>query len=80
VSEAATLKFTDIDGKRMTILARGKGNKDRYSLLGENALEILRMSAITIIDGKVFSLSDEFVRGQRDLSVCLIVRVQEKGK
>ena len=35
ISEAVRLKVTDIDGKRMMIRIRqGKGNKDRYTLLG----------------------------------------------
>jgi integrase/recombinase XerD len=41
VSEAATLKVADIDSQRMTIRVRGKGEKDRYTLLGKNALEML---------------------------------------
>ena len=39
VSEVARLKVADIDGQRMTIRVRGKGDKDRYTLLGKNALE-----------------------------------------
>lgn len=42
VSEASHLKVSDIDSQRMTIRVRGKGDKDRYTLLGNNALEILR--------------------------------------
>jgi integrase/recombinase XerD len=42
VSEAAGLKVGDIDGERLTIRVRGKGDKDRYTLLGKNALEMLR--------------------------------------
>ena len=42
LSEAAELKVADIDGQRMTIRVRGKGDKDRYTLLGKDALEILR--------------------------------------
>jgi integrase/recombinase XerD len=42
LSEAAELKVADIDSQRMTIRVRGKGDKDRYTLLGKNALEILR--------------------------------------
>lgn len=42
ISEATHLKPTDIDSKRMTIKVRGKGDKERYTLLGEKALEILR--------------------------------------
>ncbi|NTV57693.1 MAG: tyrosine-type recombinase/integrase, partial [Deltaproteobacteria bacterium] len=41
-SEAAELKVTDIDSQRMLIHVRGKGDKDRYTLLGKNALELLR--------------------------------------
>lgn len=44
LSEVINLKVTDIDSQRMTIrVCQGKGNKDRYTLLGERALEILRI-------------------------------------
>ena len=42
LDEATLLKPGDIDSKRMTIKVCGKGQKDRYTLLGEKALEILR--------------------------------------
>jgi site-specific recombinase XerD len=42
ISEAAHLKSTDIDSKRMLIKVRGKGAKERYTLLSKVALEILR--------------------------------------
>jgi len=43
VSEALHLKLTDIDSERMTIrVEHGKGNKDRYTLLGKRNLDILR--------------------------------------
>ena len=43
VSEVCNLKITDIDSKNMQILIReGKGKKDRYSLLSNSNLEILR--------------------------------------
>jgi integrase/recombinase XerD len=42
ISEAAGLKVADIDGERLTIRVRGKGDKDRYTLLGKSALEMLR--------------------------------------
>ena len=43
VSESARLKITDIDSKRMTVRIRqGKGGKDRYSILSETTLELLR--------------------------------------
>ena len=42
LTEATHLKPTDIDSQRMTIKVRGKGDKDRYTLLGERALDILR--------------------------------------
>jgi hypothetical protein len=36
ISEALHLKLTDIDSQRMTIrIEHGKGNKDRYTLLGK---------------------------------------------
>ena len=44
VSEALNLKVSDIDSKRMMIrVCQGKGNKDRYTLLGKRALEVLRL-------------------------------------
>jgi integrase/recombinase XerD len=43
VSEAAKLKITDIDGKRMQIrIEQAKGAKDRYTLLAQTTLELLR--------------------------------------
>jgi integrase/recombinase XerD len=43
VGEATRLKISDIDGKRMMIRVQaGKGNKDRYTLLGKRALVALR--------------------------------------
>jgi site-specific recombinase XerD len=44
LGEAIRLKVADIDSKRMTILVRqGKGNKDRYTLLGQQTLQLLRV-------------------------------------
>jgi integrase/recombinase XerD len=44
VSEAAKLKVTDIDSKRMMVrVQQGKGRKDRYSILSKTALELLRL-------------------------------------
>lgn len=43
LGEATHLRISDIDGKRMTILVQqGKGNKDRYTVLGQRNLELLR--------------------------------------
>lgn len=43
VSEAANLKVIDIDSSNMQIIIRqGKGKKDRYTLLSETNLELLR--------------------------------------
>ena len=42
LNEATHLKPSDLDSRRMMIKVRGKGNKERYTLLGEKALEILR--------------------------------------
>lgn len=43
VGEVTRLKVSDIDSERMTIrVNEGKGLKDRYTLLGERNLEILR--------------------------------------
>jgi integrase/recombinase XerD len=42
VSETAKLKLTDIDSTRMTVRITGKGDKDRYSILSQTALEHIR--------------------------------------
>jgi len=43
ISEACALRITDIDSKRMRIHIRsGKGKKDRYVMLGESLLALLR--------------------------------------
>lgn len=43
-SEAVNLKMSDIDSDRMLIrVDQGKGQKDRYTMLGRRALEILRV-------------------------------------
>lgn len=44
LNEAAHLKVSDIDSKRMMIrICQGKGMKDRYTLLGRRTLDILRL-------------------------------------
>lgn len=44
VSEAATLKISDIESERMLLRVEcGKGSKDRYTLLSETALDLLRI-------------------------------------
>jgi integrase/recombinase XerD len=43
VSEAVQLKVSDVDGQRKSIFVRGgKGGKDRYTIVGDAALEALR--------------------------------------
>lgn len=43
ISEAVNLKVSDIDSKRMTLkISESKGAKDRYALLSNKALELLR--------------------------------------
>jgi integrase/recombinase XerD len=43
VNETARLKLTDIDSKRMTVkVSDGKCGKDRYSILSQTTLELLR--------------------------------------
>jgi site-specific recombinase XerD len=43
ISEAARLKITDIDSKRMMVwVQQGKGGKDRYTILSRTVLECLR--------------------------------------
>jgi site-specific recombinase XerD len=43
VSEATQLKVRDVDGERRQVFIRsGKGGKDRYTVIGEPALEALR--------------------------------------
>jgi site-specific recombinase XerD len=43
LGEVTHLKVSDIDSKRMLIFVRGKGDKDRYTVLGKSALKILRL-------------------------------------
>lgn len=44
LSEAASIKISDIDNERMMIkVTQGKGRKDRYVMLSENVLEQLRI-------------------------------------
>ena len=43
VSEAVSLKISDIDSKRMVLrVEQGKGQKDRYTILSPRLLEVLR--------------------------------------
>ncbi len=42
ISEVAALRKIDIDSKRMRILIKGKGNKDRYGVLSPKILKLLR--------------------------------------
>jgi integrase/recombinase XerD len=43
ISEAVSLRVSDIDSKRMPILVQdGKGGKDRYTVLGDRLLGVLR--------------------------------------
>jgi len=43
ISEVVHLKVSDIDSQRMTIrVQQGKGQKDRYTLLSQRTLEVLR--------------------------------------
>ena len=43
LSEVCCLKVSDIDSKKMQLFIRnGKGSKDRYALLSQANLEILR--------------------------------------
>ncbi len=43
VSEVVSLKLSDIDSKRMVIRVEpGKGRKDRYAMLSEPLLDLLR--------------------------------------
>jgi site-specific recombinase XerD len=44
LGEAIHLRVSDIDSSRMTILVQqGKGNKDRYTLLGWRTVQLLRL-------------------------------------
>ena len=43
LSEAVNLKVSNIDGRQKRIFVRsGKGNRDRYALLPQKTLDILR--------------------------------------
>lgn len=47
LGELVNLKIKDIDSKRMQIrIEQGKGNKDRYTILSQKTLEILRLYII----------------------------------
>jgi len=66
VSEAAKLKVTDIDSKRMMVrVQQGKGRKDRYSILSQAALEVLRQY------WRQYRPKDWLFEGQKDgTSLC----------
>lgn len=61
VSEVVSLRIQDIDSKRMLIHVRqGKGRKDRYTILSEAALEVLRTYA------KSYRIHDWLFPGEED--------------
>lgn len=65
VSEAANLKISDIDSKNMRIFVRsGKGDKDRFALLPEKTLFILR----------------DYYRQYRPIDYLFIARSRNKHK
>lgn len=72
VSEVVSLKVRDIDSKRMMIHVRqGKGQRDRYTILSNNALEVLRLYA------KEYHLSDWLFTGE-SIEKHLTVRSAQK--
>lgn len=72
VSEAAALRISDIDSKRMLLrVQQGKGAKDRYAMLSPRLLQVLRRYFRATHPGKVLD-PDEYLfpswRGHRHLS------------
>ena len=75
ISEAVHLKVSDIDSKRMTIrVSQGKGNKDRYTLLANGTLDILR------IYWKRYSPKDWLFPGGRASTPLSVSTVQKAFK
>lgn len=78
VSEVTKLKLTDIDSKNMQIFIReGKGKKDRYTLLSQSNLEILREY------WKKYKPSEWLFDGQKEgshISVRTVQKVLEQAK
>jgi integrase/recombinase XerD len=78
VSEVAKLKLLDIDSKNMQIfIHEGKGKKDRYSLLSQTNLEILREY------WKKYRPSEWLFDGQKKgthISVRTVQKVFDKAK
>lgn len=61
VSEIVSLKVNDIDSRRMLVhIRQGKGRKDRYTILSETALEVLRLYA------KKYRLQDWLFPGENE--------------
>jgi site-specific recombinase XerD len=47
VSEVTRLKISDIDSKNMSVFVRqGKGKKDRYTVLSQRNLGVVKKSAV----------------------------------
>lgn len=78
VSEVTKLKLTDIDSKNMQIFIReGKGKKDRYTLLSQANLEMLREY------WKKYKPSEWLFDGQKEgshISVRTVQKVLEHAK
>jgi site-specific recombinase XerD len=83
VSEASNLKVVDIDSKAKTIkVCCGKGNKDRFTLLSDTTLTLLRQyyaiyrPQVWLFEGQiktkpigVWSLQRAFVKAVRDANI-----------
>jgi len=82
ISEAIHMKITDIDSKRMQIRIRdAKGKKDRYTILSEKALEVLRIyykaykPKLWIFEG----ISDDGRYSARSIQTVLKASVKKAG-
>jgi site-specific recombinase XerD len=74
LGEAVNLRITDIDSKRkMIIIRNGKGKKDRYSLLSDTLLELLR-KYYRVYKPKVWLFEGQFGGPYSDKSIQTIFK------
>jgi integrase/recombinase XerD len=77
LSEVVHLKVSDIDSKRMVIhIRQGKGRKDRYVMLGERLLQLLReywkqsLSFVSLCQPRARQLSISFQSTSYSISIA----------